>query len=157
MTKRAQIGLFLLLIAAAAVIPVSGQSQPARITAIRAGRLIDPETGTAAANQIILVEGEKITGVGSNLAIPAGASVIDLSRLTVMPGLVDAHTHMAITYKEQPENNYYYLTFVMESTPLRAIQAASNGIQMLSPNFSTMLHQQSSKHGNSEVGKDFEP
>ncbi|PYP84583.1 MAG: hypothetical protein DMF61_19485 [Blastocatellia bacterium AA13] len=138
MTKRAQIGLFLLLIAAAAVIPVSGQSQPARITAIRAGRLIDPETGTAAANQIILVEGEKITGVGSNLAIPAGASVIDLSRLTVMPGLVDAHTHMAITYKEQPENNYYYLTFVMESTPLRAIQAASNGIQMLSSGFTVV-------------------
>jgi len=57
--------------------------------------------------------------------------VIDLSKMTVLPGLVDAHTHMAITYKEQPENNYYYLTYIMEGTPLRAIQAASNGIQML--------------------------
>jgi imidazolonepropionase-like amidohydrolase len=42
---------------------------------------------------------------------------------------------MALTYKEQPENNYYYLTYVMESSPLRAIQAASNGIQLLSSGF----------------------
>src|SRR5262249_52951044 len=53
-------------------------------------------------------------------------------------GLVDAHTHMAITYKEQPENNYYYLTYVMESSPLRAIQAASNGIQLLSSGFTVV-------------------
>jgi len=85
-------------------------AQPSAVTAIKAGRLIDPETGTASANQVILIEGEKITAVGSNLAVPAGATVIDLSKLTVLPGLVDAHTHTALTYKEQPENNYYYLT-----------------------------------------------
>jgi len=111
------------------------QAQPAPVTAIRAGRLIDPETGVSAANQVILVEGEKIKAVGPNLTIPAGATVIDLSNLTVMPGLVDAHTHMAITYKEQPENNYYYLTYVMDSTALRAIQAASNGVQLLNAGF----------------------
>jgi imidazolonepropionase-like amidohydrolase len=111
------------------------QSQSAPITAIKAGRLIDPETGVSAANQVILVEGEKIKAVGANLAIPAGATVIDLSNLTVLPGLVDAHTHMAITYKEQPENNYYYLTYVMDSTALRAIQAASNGVQLLNAGF----------------------
>ena len=111
---------------------------PTSITVIKAGRLIDPETGTAATNQVIIIEGEKIKAVGSNLAIPAGAKVIDLSKLTVLPGLVDAHTHMAITYKEQPENNYYYLTYVMESSTLRAIQAASNGIQLLSSGFTVI-------------------
>src|SRR4030095_16113521 len=116
----------------------NAQTDPGRITAIKAGRLIDPETGTAATNQVILVQGEKITAVGSNLSIPAGATVIDLGKLTVLPGLVDAHTHMALTYKEQPENNYYYLTYVMESTPLRAIQAASNGIQLLSSGFTVI-------------------
>ena len=102
------------------------------MTAIRAGRLIDPETGTASTNQVILVQAGKFTAVGANVTIPQGAEVIDLSKLTVLPGLVDAHNHLALTYKEMPENNIYYLTYVLDSTPLRAIQAASNGIQMLS-------------------------
>jgi len=114
------------------------RSRPSDIIAIKAGRLIDPETGTAASNQVILVQGEKITAVGANLAIPAGATLIDLSNLIVLPGLVDAHTHMAITYKEQPENNYYYLTYIMDSTALRAIQAASNGIQLLNAGFTVV-------------------
>ncbi len=48
--------------------------QPSPVTAIKAGRLIDPESGTVSSNQIILVEGEKITAVGPNLAIPTGAT-----------------------------------------------------------------------------------
>lgn len=110
----------------------------AEITAIKAGRLVDPETGRVAANQVILVDGEKITAVGANVTIPAGAAVLDLSSLTVLPGLVDAHTHLGITYKDIPEHDYYYLTYVMDSTPLRAIQAASNGIQLLSSGFTVV-------------------
>jgi imidazolonepropionase-like amidohydrolase len=106
--------------------------------AIKAGRLIDPETATVTTNQVILIEGERIKAVGANLTIPTGATIIDLSKLTVLPGLVDAHTHMALTYKEQPENNYYYLTFVTDSTALRAIQAASNGIQLLNSGFTVI-------------------
>jgi len=136
MKKRA--GMSCLLLVVLLVSLSSAQSQPTVITAVKAGRLIDPETGTEATNQVILIEGEKIKAVGPNLAIPAGAVVIDLSKLTVLPGLVDAHTHMAMTYKEQPENNYYYLTYVMESTPLRAIQAASNGIQLLNSGFTVV-------------------
>jgi imidazolonepropionase-like amidohydrolase len=117
-------------VAAALAAPASAQ-----ITAIRAGRLVDPETGTAAANQVILVENGKFTAVGADVTIPAGATVIDLSDLTVLPGLVDAHNHLALTYKEVPEHNVYYLTYVLDGTPLRAIQAVSNGIQMLSAGF----------------------
>jgi imidazolonepropionase-like amidohydrolase len=135
MNKRLTTFCLLLSAVLASVALAQQQSQPARVTAIKAGRLIDPETGTASANVVILVEGEKIKDVGPNLAIPAGAAVIDLGSLTVLPGLVDAHTHMAITYKEQPENNYYYLTYVMDSTALRAIQAASNAIQILNSGF----------------------
>jgi imidazolonepropionase-like amidohydrolase len=111
---------------------------PQKVTAVRAGRLIDPETGAVATNQIIVIEGERIRAVGSNVAIPTGAEVIDLSKLTVLPGLVDAHTHEAITYKEVPESNIYYLTFVMDSTPLRAIQAASNAMQLLASGFTVI-------------------
>jgi imidazolonepropionase-like amidohydrolase len=138
MKQRTVVFCLLLGILMAEVVAAQSPSPPAPTTAIKAGRLIDPETGTAAANQVILIEGEKIKAVGPDLAIPAGATIIDLSKLTVLPGLVDAHTHTAITYKEQPENNYYYLTYVMESTPLRAIQAASNGIQLLNAGFTVI-------------------
>lgn len=107
----------------------------AQVTAIRAGRLVDPDLGTVATNQVILVERGKFTAIGRDVAIPAGAAVIDLSALTVVPGLVDAHNHLALTYKDDPERNIYYLTYVLESTPLRAIEAVSNGIQMLASGF----------------------
>src|SRR5262245_33457857 len=109
--------------------PAPPPQAPPALTAIRAGRLLDPDAGQVLTNQIIVVEGTRIRDVGPNIAIPAGAQVIDLSRFTVMPGLVDAHNHLALTYKPIPENNIYYYTYVQDSTPLRAIQAASNGIQ----------------------------
>ena len=108
---------------------------PVPVTAIRAGRLIDPETGTAAANQVILVEGTQIRNIGANLAIPAGASIIDLSDLNVLPGLVDAHNHLAMT--NLPGTNLY-TNYVLNSTAVRAIQAVSNGIQMLSSGFTVV-------------------
>ena len=111
------------------------QQPVAPVTAIRAGRLLDPEAGRILTNQIIVVEDTRIRDVGPNVAIPAGARVIDLSQMTVLPGLVDAHNHLALTYKPVPESNVYYYTYVQESTALRAIQAASNGIQMLASGF----------------------
>lgn len=113
----------------------SQAAQPSPLTAIRAGRLLDPDAGQILTNQIILIEGTRIREVGPNVAIPAGAQVIDLSNMTVMPGLVEAHNHLALTYKPVPENNVYYYTYVQESTALRAIQAASNGMQMLASGF----------------------
>src|SRR5262245_12570294 len=124
----------------AAVLNAQTPAQPAAqtappVTAIRAGRLLDPDAGVVRANQIILVEGTRIRDVGPTVAIPAGAQVIDLSKMTVLPGFVDAHNHLALTYKPEPENNVYYYPYVQESTARRAIQAASNGIQMLSSGF----------------------
>lgn len=126
------------LLGVASLAPGAFAQGQAPVVAIKAGRLLDPETGTLAANQTILVEGERIKAVGTDVAIPKGAQVIDLSGLVVMPGLVDAHTHMALTYKEVPENSVYYLTYVLDSSPLRAIQAASNGIQLLSSGFTVV-------------------
>jgi imidazolonepropionase-like amidohydrolase len=67
----------------------------AQITAVRAGRLIDPDSGTVLTDQIVLIQGSKVQAVGKGLAIPAGATVIDLSTKTVLPGLIDCHTHVA--------------------------------------------------------------
>lgn len=67
-----------------------------KMVAIRAGRLVDVIGGKTLADQVIVVEGERIKGVGSaaNTPIPAGAEVIDLMRSTVLPGLIDVHTHL---------------------------------------------------------------
>ncbi|TFH02471.1 MAG: hypothetical protein E4H13_01910, partial [Calditrichales bacterium] len=110
----------------------------ADVTAIKAGNLIDPETGKVAKNQVILIENGKITSIGENTTIPADATVIDLSNQFVLPGLVDAHDHLAITYKQEPESNNYYLTTVMDGTPLRAIQAFSTGFQKLASGFTVV-------------------
>lgn len=107
----------------------------AQTIALRVGHLVDPEAGTAAANQVILIQAGKFTAIGANVAIPAGADVVDLSQYYISPGLVDAHNHLALTYKEEPEHNSYYLTSVLDSTAIRAIQAVSNGITMLSAGF----------------------
>src|SRR5262245_4292569 len=105
---------------------------------IKAARLIDPEAGTATPNAVIVVEQGRIGAIGSSATIPKGAQVIDLGDLSILPGLVDAHTHLAITYKEVPESNVYYFTYVQDPTPLRAIQAASNGVQMLASGFTVV-------------------
>jgi imidazolonepropionase-like amidohydrolase len=79
-------GAFLLL---------AGTFATAQVTAIKAGRLIDPDAGKVLTDQVILIRGNKIEAVGSGVAIPSGATIIDLSRMTVLPGLIDCHTHIA--------------------------------------------------------------
>jgi imidazolonepropionase-like amidohydrolase len=67
----------------------------AQVTAIKAGRLVDPQAGAVLNDQIILIRDNKIEKVGGGIAIPADAKVIDLSQMTVLPGLIDCHTHLA--------------------------------------------------------------
>ncbi|HEY0703196.1 MAG TPA: amidohydrolase family protein [Candidatus Acidoferrales bacterium] len=66
-----------------------------RVTAIKAGHLVDVDAGKVLDDQIILIRENRITAVGHGLAIPSGAEVIDLSSMTVLPGLIDCHTHLA--------------------------------------------------------------
>lgn len=78
-------------------------ASPTRIV-IKAGALLDPVAGSVLKDQAIPIEGDKVKAVGpaATLAIPAGAKVIDLGNVTVLPGLIDCHTHVT----GQPENFY---------------------------------------------------
>ena len=81
--------------AATMVLPVAGQTpHDTSAAVIRAGRLFDSETGGFLTNREILVRNGRIAAVGEKVDHPAGARQIDLSRYTVMPGLIDAHTHL---------------------------------------------------------------
>jgi len=71
-----------------------------QVTAIKAGKLIDTEAGTVLSNQVIVVKDGKIDAVGANLKIPSDAKVIDLEGMTVLPGLIDCHTHMTDSYTD---------------------------------------------------------
>src|ERR1041385_5593127 len=80
------------------------------VTAIRAGRMFDARTGTMLANQTIVIRGERIADVGANVAVPAGARVIDLSGATVLPGMIDAHVHVALNVpNESPEHHIFVM------------------------------------------------
>jgi len=67
-----------------------------RVVAVRAGRLFDSQAGVMLTKQVVLVKGDRIAAVGpeARVKIPDGAHVVDLSRATLLPGLIDAHTHM---------------------------------------------------------------
>src|SRR5216684_1351757 len=67
----------------------------AQVTVVRAGRLIDPDSAAVLTDQEILIAGNKVTAVGKQLRLPKDAKLIDLSDKTVLPGLIDCHTHVA--------------------------------------------------------------
>jgi imidazolonepropionase-like amidohydrolase len=108
----------------------------AETTVIRAGNLIDPATGTVSHNQIILVKDNRIAEVGPNIDIPEGAQTIDLSNSWVMPGLMDAHTHLTL--------NFQYVgaglegIYLRESTAMRALHGLRTAQNVLHVGFTTV-------------------
>lgn len=105
--------------------------------AIRAGALIDPEFGAVKRDQVVLVEDGKITAIGAQLAIPSGATVIDLSHEWLMPGLMDAHTHLTLAEViggDAPFESFY----IKESTAYRALRGLRNAGDLLAAGFTTV-------------------
>src|SRR3954466_15826375 len=124
------------LLCCLALLAASALSLSAQVAAIRAGKLVDPETGSTSTNQNILIENGRIKAVGAGLSIPTGASVIDLSRATVLPGLFDAHTHLC--QETEPDNRSLYYTDILEPGSYRAILGVANARAVLDSGFTTV-------------------
>ena len=81
-------------------------AKPPAVVSVRIGRLIAPETASVLAQQLLVIEGDRVKAVGPAAAlqssVPATATLIDLSDYTVLPGLIDCHTHVV----SQPEDYY---------------------------------------------------
>ncbi|HLW79311.1 MAG TPA: amidohydrolase family protein, partial [Terriglobia bacterium] len=108
-----------------------------RVVAIRAGRLFDGTLDRLLSDQTIILRGDRIAEVGpaGHVAVPAGAEVIDLSRATVLPGLIDAHTHLFLTGES---HGRYDEQLLKESWQYRTIEAVVNARRDLEAGFTAL-------------------
>ena len=147
--------LFITLIAVAqtASQTSSAGAAPSTLTVIRAGSLIDGTSDAARKNQLIFVRGERIEKVGdASDAIPANAKVIDLSGAMVLPGLIDAHTHIFL-WGENPEKGGYDANILKAGIALRAARATFACRRALEQGFTTLrdLETEGAGYGDVEI------
>jgi imidazolonepropionase-like amidohydrolase len=127
---RRAAALPVLLLACAAAYAADAPST--QVTAIKAAHMVDVRSGAMIDDAVVLIAGERITAAGKNLAIPANAKVIDLGNKTLLPGLIDMHTHLT----GNPEDMGY--SSVAISVPRAALSGAKNARLTLQAGFTTV-------------------
>jgi imidazolonepropionase-like amidohydrolase len=111
----------------------------AQTIAVRAGHLVDPARATTSDNQIILIQDGKIAAVGPSVNVPADAQVINLPQAWVLPGLVDAHTHITMNLPPSPPGESLWDSYLLhESTALRTARGIHNGELLLNAGFTVV-------------------
>jgi imidazolonepropionase-like amidohydrolase len=135
---------------------VKTQSKPdfkPTVTLLKAGRALDVRTGRYLENAGILIEGDRIKEVGPAADIqaraPKGAAVIDLGRATLLPGLVDCHTHLMARIPNAPDG--YVVTLATKSQALRALEGAADARITLRAGFTTVRDVENEGSGYADV------
>jgi imidazolonepropionase-like amidohydrolase len=147
--RKFVISSLLILVAVVSVVQLHAQSA-APVILIKAGRLLDPRSGSVLAPAAVLIEGDKIKQVGSPSQInaPAGARIIDLGNATLLPGLIDSHTHLFLDIIVPPEleqqrhfNGLFapgMLLAIVESPTKRALMGAQLALEDLESGITTV-------------------
>lgn len=125
--------LVCVVLAAIVVGPSFGQS-----SAILAGSIVDPATGLLVKDQTILIENGKISAIGKGLSIPKGVNVVDLTKDTVLPGYIDAHTHLCAIVDAKWDLGDFWIMAMQRRVGYRALVGAANAKQMLDAGFTTV-------------------
>ena len=153
MRKSFLVILVTLLAASRAASQGAPSAAAAPVTVIRAGTLIDGTSGTPSKNRLIFVRGERIEKVeDGSAAVPTDAKLIDLSNATVLPGLIDAHTHIFL-WGENPDKGGYDANILKAGIALRAARATFACRRALEQGFTTLrdLETEGAGYGDVEI------
>jgi imidazolonepropionase-like amidohydrolase len=151
--NRAWIVVLTLVISAAGQQPQKDNHIFESWTVIRAGSLIDGKSGKPQHDQVIIIHGNRIDSVteASTTKIPAGATVIDLSTATLLPGLIDSHTHIFLQ-GEDPAQGGYDANILNAPLSLRAARATVAARRALEQGFTTLRDVETEGAGYGDVG-----
>jgi imidazolonepropionase-like amidohydrolase len=125
------------------------QSAPINVVAVRAARMLDVKTGSIVRSATVVIEADKITASGSSVSIPAGANVIDLGNATLLPGLIDCHTHLMARIPGDP--SAYALTLLTKSQAFRALEGSADARVTLLAGFTTVRDVENEGSGYADV------
>ena len=123
------------------------RAQSDAVIVIRCGRLLNPIDGSMTQDAVVIIRRERIEHVGAKLPVPSGARVIDLSAYTVLPGLIDSHTHVLL----QPEDESGAPPIITKSQAFRTVQGVAAARKDLEAGFTTMRDVDSEGAGFADV------